>query len=397
MKLLAKDIKLIINIKKILLTSLIFIMIFVGFSMLFNDYMTEKRLLDQVTIGLIDEENSLLSGMLVENFKGNKEFTSLFNLMTDSEEALLDLYDNNKLSAIVYIPDGFTESLLRFDNKPLRMILNPNYPLQNTVLKNIMSSYSEYIKSVDVGIYSLYNSLKNAGLDRETLNQINEQFSINMVMTALNRNVLYHHVPTDTFPSSTSINYFIYAIIILIILFIATSSSNILTDEDQQFTLQRYLVTGNNMTFFLLSKTVILTLNIMINIIPLMMIMPFITNITIGSYVFMFFFILLVVWFFTTLSLLIGILVRKNMSSLVSSMITLFLGIIGGSFIPIQIMPKFIQDVASLTPNYWILRSCLLINNGLINTTVLYTSLSLLLSSIALLSIQDRIIRRQYA
>lgn len=392
--LIKKDIKLILHPKKIIITMLIYILIFFSFSYFYNDYMSEKRILDQVTIGLVDQENSLLSDMLVENFKSNKEFSSLFHLIIDEEALLLERYENNELSAIIYIPSDFTESLLHFDNRPLEMILNPNYPLQNTVLKNIMTSYSEYIKAVDIAIYSLYNSMKGE-VDGETLTKINEQFSINMVMTALNRNSLFEYVPIETFPSSTSSEYFIFSIIVLVIIFMTVSSSNGLVEEDKQMTLQRYMTCGNSLALFILSKIGAMTLNSVISLVPLFIAIPLIMPFSVIELCLVYLIFILAIFFFSTLSLLIGIYSGK-VSTLVSSIFVLILAIIGGQFIPISVMPKFIQDISSFTPNYWIIRSCLYLQQGTLETSYILASI-LVISSLVLSLLLAKIIRRQYA
>lgn len=394
MNLLFKDLKLIIKPKKILLTIIIYLMIFLSFSYFYNDYMSEKRLLDQVTIGLVDRENSFLSDMLVENFKSNEEFSSLFNLIIEEEDLLVQAYENNELSAIVYIPNDFTSSLLNFDNRPLEMILNPNFPLQNTVLQNIMTSYSEYIKAVDIGIYSLYNSLKGE-VSSETLSSINEQFSLNMVMTALGRNSIFSYKAIETFPAATSSEYFIFSIIVLVVIFTSIASSNGLVEEKNAFTLQRYLTNGHSMVTFLLSKITALSLNSLISLVPLLIASRFIVALEWHAYIMLWVLIMCVIGFFSTLSLLMGVLFNE-VSSLMTSIFVMFLGIIGGQFIPIPVMPKIIQDISSYTPNYWIIRSCLYLDQADLSYAVLTTGVLMSLS-LFIMIILSFIIRRQHA
>jgi ABC-2 type transport system permease protein len=395
--LIKKDLKLIVNIKRLVLTLITFVFILGLFSAMFSNFMTEKRLIDKMQVGIVDKENSILTGMLVENFTSNEEFSSLFEIVLDDEEDLQDKFNNNDLSAIIYIPETFTESLLHFENTPLRMTLNSNYALQNTVLKNIMTSYSTYIKSVDVAIYSLYNSLKNEGLEPSTLNDINEKFSVNMVVTALNRGRIFEHEAINTFPSATSTHYFLFAIMILIIIFSASTGASLLSDEITNGCLQRYLMTGRSFIRFSLSKVVALYINMMMLILPFIVIVKLLNEaIELISLFIFFVFISLIMLFFTVLSLTIGIIFnRKGLNSLFSTLLTLILGIIGGNFIPIQLMPKVIQDLSSLTPNYWMLRTCLFINNNQISKEVLLTSLIVTLSTCFFFSLQSYLIRKE--
>ncbi len=373
-----KDLKLIIHPKRIILSFAFFILVYVLFSSLFSNFMVEKRLLDQVNIGIVDEEESFLSGMLIQNFEKNDQFSSLFSFIRGSEDELLTLYNNNEMSAIVYIPKSFTDSLLYYENTPLRMTLNPNFPLKNTVLESIMSSYSTYIKAVDVATYSLYNTLKTEGLGEVELDEVNDKFSLNMVMTALNRNTLFEYKTIDTFPSSTSKDYFLYSIIILIILFTATSGSSLLSKELSDSCISRYKVSGHNMFQFVSSKVLVMTINIFLSLLPFIAILKFLNkSLDVASFSFMVAFIITVIMFFTSISLLLGIIFNKHeMNMLFSTLVTLLLGIIGGNFIPIQLMPKFIQDLSSFTPNYWVLKNFLYINADTnFNTSILIVSI----------------------
>lgn len=396
--LLMKDIKLLIQLKKLVVSFLVFLLIFVLFAAMFNKFMAEKRILDRVHIGIIDEEKSFLTSMLLDNFKQNESFSGLFEIDVADEDILLNKYHNNELSALVYLPSDFTDSLLRFENTPMQIIFNPNYPLKNTVLASIMGSYSTYIKSVDVGIYSLYNVLKDEGLERTELLDINEKFSMNMVMNTLNRNKIFEHAAIDTYPSASSSDYFVYSIMILIILFIATSGSSLFSDEIENQSLQRFKATGGSMFKFSLSKSCILSMNIILILLPMIIIMIFLNkSISFQALSLMIGFLILVTVLFVVTSLTIGLIFSKyKVNLLMSTMLTLVLGILGGQFIPIQVMPKFIQDISSLTPNYWILRTCLYLNQNLITKDFWIISAAIVTLIVIMTVIQNIILQRTH-
>ena len=385
--LIKKDIQLIINYKRIIITLLASLLIFFAFSLMFKDYMEERRLLDQVHVGIVDKEQSFITAMLIDNFKQNEAFSGLFVMELGTEEKLMNLYNRNELSAIIYLPESFSDSLYTFENIPIEMKLNPNFPLQNTVLENIMASYSTFIKSVDVGIYSHYNALKNEGMPREERLEINEKFSLNMVMNALNRQTIFNMKPLETYPSAPAATYFAYSVMILIIIFIASSGSSAYNDEIHEGSLMRYLSTGESIYKFTLSKTFVLTINILILLIPLFAIILSIRSISIQNYILMILVFTLGVLFFVSIALLIGIAFHKyKINTLMTTMITLTLGVLGGQFIPIQIMPSFVQDISSLTPNYWILKFALQLDQNYVPNS-LWIVFSLMIAVIILLNI----------
>lgn len=395
---LKKDYQLIIQPKKIIIAMMLSIVVFLSFSFIFKDYMEETKLIDQVNIGIVDEEQSFLTGMLIDNFQQNDAFSGLFQITVASEEVLMNQYNDNQLSAIVYLPESFTDSLYRFENIPLTMKLNPNFPLKNVVLENIMGSYSTYIKAVDVGIYSLYTSLKEAGVPASELTQINETFSMNMVLTALNRNVLFELTPVHTYPSAVSTSYFIFSIMILVIVFMASSGSHLYLEEIENDSLARYLCTGGSVIQFSISKVCILSLNIFLTLMPLFIILiGLIPKMTALSILLVICLYIATILLFSSLSLLLGLCFYKHkVNALFSTMLTLFLGIIGGQFFPIQIMPKFLQDIASITPNYWILKLSLFLSQNQITFSYVLTITCLIIGTLLLNLSQLFIICRSY-
>ncbi len=387
-----KDIKTIVKPKKLLITSIIFILIYLSFFIMFKDFMKERRILERVDIGVIDNEKSVLTKTLISNFKENKAFSGLFKLNVDTYDNLIKKYNNDKLSAIVELPDKFTDSLYYFENIPIKMILNPKDPLKNALLENIMNSYSTYIKAVDIGIYSLYKSLDETKYDRK---QINEVFSMNLVMSALSRNTLFKYTQIDTYPSSSSKEYFLFSVIILIIVFMTTSSSKLFYMEYKNNALDRYVLTNSSIFLFTFSKVLALTLNIFLTSIPLIILIIIFNKVTILYMTFIILLTILTILFFSVVFLLIGLLSNK-INGFISILITLLLGLLGGQFIPLQILPYSIQKISMITPNYWILKAYLFLNKSNINNEIITVFITLIIVSFITLITTTYFIRRTY-
>ncbi len=74
----------------------------------------------------------------------------------------------------------------------------------------------------------------------------------------------------------------------------------------------------------------------------------------------LFFQILVISLFFGALALLIGLITNNESSATVATNIIYFvLGLLGGNFIPIPLMPKSIQDISAFTPNHWAIKGIL--------------------------------------
>jgi len=146
-----------------------------------------------------------------------------------------------------------------------------------------------------------------------------------------------------------------------------------------------------------LSKTLVLSLNIGILLLPVLVLVFVLSPMAISNFLMILTLFILCILLFVSISLLLGILFHKyNINALMTSMITLLLGIIGGQFIPIQIMPTFIQDISSLTPNYWVLKYALQLDQNYISSS-LWQIYLLMVSIIVILNIlQGYLIKRRH-
>jgi len=360
LNLLTNDLKRSIDIKRTILAALIAWTALFFFVQFFSEDMTEDRLLERLSIGIVDHEKSQLSRMLIQSFQSNDKFTSLVSISEGSLDALSLQYEEGQLTAIVIIPDDFTTSLLHYENKPLDVILNPNHPLKSTVLNEMLSSYSDYIKSVDAATYGLYRTLKEGNMPQEKLMQTNDLFSIEMISTALGRNRLFEYETVATFPATTSSVYFGSAILVMVAAFSATGILPLVFDDLRQNCLQRYMALNSHLYKWVLSKLIALGLNVtflctMIAI-PIMVIFKF----TLLQGLVLTLQIMIISIFYGALALLLGVFTGNESSATVTAnLLTFALGLVGGNFIPLPLMPKSIQDISSFTPNYWAIRGLL--------------------------------------
>lgn len=360
--LLQNDLKRSIDIKRTLLTALVAVTALFFFVQFFSEDMTEDRLLEKLQIGIVDLEQSELSRMLIQSFESNDKFTSLVEITEGNESAVLAEYETGSLTAVVTIPENFTTSLLHYENAPLDVIMNPEHPLRSTVLSEMLTSYSDYIKAVDASTYGLYRTLKESDFPADELKQTNDFYSIEMISTALGRNRLFIYSPVDTFPATTSGIYFGSAIIVMIAAFSATGILPLLFEDLRLNCTQRYMTVSHNLLAWSLSKLIAMSLNASFLSFIVALPLLFAFNLEPMQSFVLFIQILIISLFFGSVALLIGVVIGNESSATVTANLLYFiLGLAGGNFIPLPLMPKSIQDMSAWTPNHWAIKS--LLNN----------------------------------
>lgn len=327
----------------------------------FSNDMTENRILERMEVAVVDEEQSELSRMLIGSFHRNDAFSAMISIREGSKAEMEALYRQGDLTALVVIPPTFTTSLLHYENEPLEVWLNPDQPLKMTVFEQMLSSYSDYIRSVDAATYGLYTVLEEDGMERDRLNQINDLFSVEMISTALGRNRMFAYDPVDTFPSATSGIYFFWSIQVALIMLLSVAVGTGVAQEQQNHCLSRYKTISPRLLKPLLSKVITGMLYqgtlLSVVVLPLLFLPSIRQALTFRGVLLM----VGVLAFFNSLVVMIGALARRQDTAVLTGTVGSFLLMLaGGHFLPLPLMPLFVQKLAAVTPNYWILRAFIL-------------------------------------
>lgn len=331
------------------------------FAFFFSNDMTENRILERMEVAVVDEEQSELSRMLIGSFHRNDAFSAMISIREGSKADMEALYRQGDLTALVVIPETFTTSLLHYENEPLEVWLNPEQPLKMTVFEQMLSSYSDYIRSVDAATYGLYTVLEESGMERDQLNQINDLFSVQMISTALGRNRMFAYDPVDTFPSATSGIYFFWSIQVALIMLLSVAVGTGVAQEQQNHCLSRYKTVSPRLIKPLLSKvlTGMLYQGVLLSVVilPLLFIPSIRQALTIKGILLM----ICTLAFFNSLAVMVGAWSKSQDGAvLVGTVGSFLLMLAGGHFLPLPLMPLFVQKLAAATPNYWILRALIL-------------------------------------
>ncbi len=354
------DIKRNFPIRRMIITILIIWMAIFFFANFFAQDMSSDRLLKKLSIGIVDNDKSTLSNMLLANFVNNKQFSSMMELTIGDESELTDSFNANELTAMVNIPKGFTDGLMHYRNLPLDVTINPSQPLKAMILLEVFDSYSDYIESVDASTLGAYQTLSETDMDKKQLSKINDLFSMQMVTFALGRNNFFDNNIIHTFPATSSLSYFIASMLCLGICFLSTGIIFSIYNDFSSFCIHRYATHSNNFYIFTASK--LLSFTIVISLIMSLVSLPLILwlSISIKSMFLLIFQLLIFSVFFTSVFMLIGtLLFSESSAALFCNMSIFLLGLLGGNFIPLSLMPKMIQNISMFTPNYHIIQNLL--------------------------------------
>lgn len=398
LQLILKDIKMMFHFKQLLVISIIFPLLILGLlGFAFTDFVEHKSIVDQIDIGLVNQDNSQASEILVNDFMSNDAFSKLFRLIEHDEVEAKEKFSTGEINAIIEIPQGFSQSLFYFENEPIHLTINPEEPLKSLVLKNIMESYSKYVQTTDIAVYSLYKQMKAVGIPNDDIRRVNDAFSVDMIFTSLGRDKLFQEKPITTIPSSTSMEYFIIASGVLLVMYMGLIGANLMIYEKDTMCLDRYMISSGSILKLILSKIIVLVLlglfQVLLFLFPLGMIM----GIDLGYSVFDFLvFLVISLLHISSLAIFVGSIIKtEELATLVGNLGILIIGLIGGSFFPLKLMPSFMYSFSQLTPNHWIIKGFLFLIkdyklDDILSSIVVLSIGSILMVTISFLKLRHR-------
>lgn len=360
--LLKKDLKEVLEDKKRIAILLVVLIIFI-ISTSYNVRDQKALLVNPIKFGLSDEDRSPYSQMLIEYFRESESFSSYVQIVEGSSEELEHAFYQGEIDLFLQIPKGFTENMMYFDHLPVKVLISKKDVTKAVLLKNILDSYEKYIRAVEVNCMALFDTMKNAGMDNALINKKNIEISYNLIFTALGKEKFFRYLKDSDYPVTSLFQYYYFAILSIFISYMGLYVGFLLMKEKKAGILKRLSSVGTP-TFIILSEKVLFSSVFVFSAISLIYILSAVYQGNRISFLFegvLLFACLFSICFSIFLS---GLFYRIQSFMTVGNFIGFLTAVIGGSIIPIMYLPKAFTSMSVLTPNYWFVRTLLLVQKG---------------------------------
>jgi ABC-2 type transport system permease protein len=359
--------------------------------------MQRESVIDPVSLGIVDNEKSMMSKMLISSFRENKAFSKFVNVeVLEKKEAELRI-NQNELTAIVEIPEGFSKSIQYVENFPITVTLNEAQPLKSTIFKNMMQSYGKYISSVQIGVNSLYSFMVELPVTDKEIDNINNSVSVDLVLTAMSRSTFFNYHSYESIPSTNSLEYFLVALIVMFYMYIGLSAGGSLLQEKASGCVHRILGTSVSAYKLIAAKFVAYSVIASIYVIVFTVPAALLAKVDLeGNFLLLIMFMIISIGFVIALSITLAVFFKEQSAFILFGNLFIFIAaLLGGSLIPLQLMPASIQNAAKVTPNYWIIRGALYIVKNYNLILIYKVSLTFIASTIVLLLVASYRLRRR--
>lgn len=146
---------------------------------------------DPIYIGLIDQDQSQETQMVVELIETTSQFGDVIKITPMNEEEAIRGIEENQLSSYIIFPENFTNDLYTGVSVNLNIIGNPNQPVKSHLVKELIDSLTRHISTSQANILTINYYAKELGIDQSTRRDILfEQFKEFLFYTLGKDNIL---------------------------------------------------------------------------------------------------------------------------------------------------------------------------------------------------------------
>lgn len=318
---------------------------------------------------LIDATQELnIEEIFFEKFLGNDELKKIIEYRVEDEETGISLLKNKKVAAVIILPENFLYDMTinfatPFRNKVgIKVIGNPEYTIGSQVVEGVMTGFVDMISSMIIGKNVFIEAAFEEGIgetafkDMETI--INETAK-NIENTGVN----IDYLKLDGRIPISSFQYYAAAMGTMFMLFAASYGSRTLLEEKDNITYQRMIIAGTSKwkiaagKFFMVFIFALLQMTIMI------LYSSLIFKVSWGNIGMVAIINLCTMFSVAGLGTMIAAATFKagnyKMATVFDSVIIQVMALIGGSFVPFEMLPKFMQKLSILSINGIALKSYL--------------------------------------
>ncbi len=291
-----------------------------------------------------------------EEFMENKEIKEILNYTIVDKETGEQLLKENKASAIIFLPRNFVYDALISLTTPgrntvaIEIVKNSEKQFSADMVEMIIGRFSEAMNANIAKKTVLINSIIGNGFEQE---QIDKFTKLIQDQTTEKVNIAVREVTGED--SLTSFQYYSVAIMTMFLLYAASIGGKALIEEKNEFTLQRLEVSGSTIAKIAMSNFFRIISIAIIQSIIMIVFSSVAISVLWGDVKTVLVAMLCSAFAVGGLGVLVSVLTlvtdRYYIANIFEFGIVNLMALVGGSFIPVEILPKALQKINFIAIN----------------------------------------------
>ncbi|WP_349408682.1 ABC transporter permease [Pseudalkalibacillus sp. SCS-8] len=191
--------------------TVLFVMPFalIGFLLYGLEHLVKSdSLLPPFEVAIVDEDDTFGTRVLIQDFQSDDELDQLITFRKVDEEKAQTLLNENKIAAILKVPDGFTNGIKYGDNIPVTVIGNAQRPFQSALFLEMMNSSADYVSAAQSGVNTIYDYMVEQGYSHDYNMKIAKQMINEFTTIALDREEMFIKEDVRSFEGVSPLNYY---------------------------------------------------------------------------------------------------------------------------------------------------------------------------------------------
>jgi ABC-2 type transport system permease protein len=337
---------------------LVLIIIIIGTS--YNKRNPQEAGAKPLTLGVINNDDSSYSELLLNYFNSSKTFSSLITVVTGESEEMKASFLNGEMDIYMEIPKDFAMNMIQLQHSPVKVTFNIEDTTKAILFQNVLKSYEKYIAAVEANAVGLYEIMESDGMDQKLIDDTNVTISMDLIFTALGKETFFTLKPLEKFPITSVSDYYVISILVIALLYAGLYVGFRILREIRQGTFARLRTTQLPIFQFLSAKMLLMTGVYTVSVTTAISLLG--DGKFTGSKLL---FALLISSFSIILAIFLCAFFKTTQRYiLVGNLLLFYCIVIGGGIIPIQFLPEAILNLSRITPNYYMTKGIILLSQG---------------------------------
>ncbi|MFT4414738.1 ABC transporter permease [Fredinandcohnia humi] len=333
-----------------------------GIAFIASKLLAEDEVVQLFDIAIVDQDDTFETKYVIQQLLKAEHLTNLTNVIQTDEASAKQLFDENKIAAMIVIPDGFSRSVKIGENTPVTVIGNDNHPLQAQLVRHLLESAADFTSAAQSGINTVYHFTGDEPFTKEEQQAEFRKSLLAYSLHILGRGEVFDHIEKKSLYQQSILHYYALSLFLLLLMVWSFGWLQLLkgktTNSFRVRLLSRGITevqrTGANLLslFFILLPIALLgviPLAYMFDSSPLLMMIALVVLVFVHAV----FFIMLDSLFHS-----------QQLYQLVGIGVLILGAFAGGSFIPTVYFPDWVEQLGAYTLNGFSLQFLLQALNG---------------------------------
>ena len=342
----------------------------------------------QFTVGVVNKDNGLYSQIFLNEYLRSEDVHKVMNVFAVDENKGIEMLKNKVAPAIIIIPQNFSENINKGIATKVEILAQPDNNIKSHIVKGYVSGYFETFSTMYSGAKVLVNEFEREGVNvKPPFKGLPKELTIISEIAKKSdiSSIQFKEANQKENKSISMIQYYSAGMLAMFILFGCVFGSKSLLEERENNTLNRVLSTGLSKNRLLIGKFIGFLIIGVLQALAIMLLTWLFFKVSWGSSIAG----LLLLAFsgcFAAAGMTImiaGISKSSKSAAGFASLLIQLMSMLGGSMIPIYLMPKGMEMVSSITINKWLIKGFTdIMLGGGVNGVLTYVAILLVIGTI---------------